>query len=84
MQTAIIEVANSGESKKNCIFIALGATGREEYVEHYGRAKFRFVPFEKEPMSVTNYYQAADIYIHAARVDTFPTTILEALPVEPL
>lgn len=24
-------------------------------------------------------YQAADVYVHAARVDTFPTTVLEAL-----
>ncbi|GAK55296.1 glycosyl transferase-like protein [Candidatus Vecturithrix granuli] len=79
LQTVIIKVANSRESKKNCLFIALGATEKEDYMEHYGRAKFRFVPFEKETASVTNYYQAADIYVHAARVDTFPTTILEAL-----
>jgi glycosyltransferase involved in cell wall biosynthesis len=28
---------------------------------------------------VARYYQAADLYIHAARADTFPNTILEAL-----
>jgi glycosyltransferase involved in cell wall biosynthesis len=28
---------------------------------------------------VARYYHAADIYLHAARADTFPNTILEAL-----
>jgi len=28
---------------------------------------------------VAIYYHAADIYIHATHIDTFPTTILESL-----
>lgn len=28
---------------------------------------------------VASYYQAADVYVHAARADTFPNTVLEAL-----
>jgi glycosyltransferase involved in cell wall biosynthesis len=27
---------------------------------------------------VARYYQAADVYVHAARADTFPNTVLEA------
>lgn len=30
-------------------------------------------------MQVALYYQSADIYIHAAKADTFPTAVLEAL-----
>src|SRR5262245_23731658 len=29
--------------------------------------------------AVARYYQAADVYLHAARADTFPNTVLEAL-----
>ena len=28
---------------------------------------------------IAQYYQAADIYVHTAKADTFPTTILEAM-----
>ncbi len=41
-------------------------------------AHVRFAPFEHDPARVARYYQAADLYVHAARADTFPTTILEA------
>jgi glycosyltransferase involved in cell wall biosynthesis len=37
------------------------------------------VPFETRPQTAAAYYQAADVYIHAAKVDTFPNTVLEAL-----
>jgi glycosyltransferase involved in cell wall biosynthesis len=37
------------------------------------------VPYQKDPKRVAQYYQAADLYLHAAHADTFPTTILEAL-----
>ena len=43
------------------------------------KLELRFVPYQKDPLTVSRYYQAADAYIHAARVDTFPNTILEAL-----
>ena len=39
----------------------------------------RFVPYQKAPDVVARYYQAADVYLHAARADTFPNTVLEAL-----
>ena len=44
-----------------------------------GRGWIRFVPFESNPAAVAKYYQAADLYLHAARADNFPTTVLEAL-----
>ncbi len=39
----------------------------------------RAVGYEADPLTVARYYQAADLYVHAAREDTFPNTILEAL-----
>jgi glycosyltransferase involved in cell wall biosynthesis len=58
------------------VLVALGEAGQ---TEHIGAAEIRFVPYEGEVMRVARYYQAADAYLHAAHVDTFPTTILEAL-----
>lgn len=39
----------------------------------------RLVGYEADPLTVAHYYQAADLYLHAAREDTFPNMILEAL-----
>jgi glycosyltransferase involved in cell wall biosynthesis len=36
-------------------------------------------PYQKDPEVVAPYYQAGDLYLHAARAETFPNTILEAL-----
>jgi glycosyltransferase involved in cell wall biosynthesis len=57
-------------------FVALGENGSPERI---GQAEIHFVPYQRAPEAVARYYQAADIYIHAARADTFPNTILEAL-----
>jgi len=58
------------------LFLALGERAPTERI---GKAELRFVPFKKDPVTVARYYQAADIYLHAARADTFPNTVLEAL-----
>ncbi|MCL5102495.1 MAG: glycosyltransferase [Armatimonadetes bacterium] len=58
------------------VFIAIGQDARPEQI---GRAQIRFVPFTTDAGEVATYYRAADIYIHAARSDNFPTTILESL-----
>lgn len=55
------------------------AVGENAHVEKIGKAEILFVPYQKDSAVVATYYQAADIYIHAAKADTFPTTILEAL-----
>lgn len=62
----------------NVLFMALGEDAPAEQI---GRAQVRFIPYQKDPEVVARYYQAADIYLHAAKVeaDTFPTVILEAL-----
>ncbi len=57
-------------------FIGLG---EDAPAEQAGPAEIHFVPHQEDPHLVARYYQAADIYLHAARADTFPNTILEAL-----
>jgi glycosyltransferase involved in cell wall biosynthesis len=45
----------------------------------FGSAQVRSVPFQQNAEEVARYLQAADIYIHPARADTFPLGVLEAL-----
>jgi glycosyltransferase involved in cell wall biosynthesis len=61
------------------IFLAVGEEGPNEKI---GSAEIRFVPFLADSQRVAEFYQAADLYLHAARADTFPTSILEALACE--
>jgi glycosyltransferase involved in cell wall biosynthesis len=37
------------------------------------------VPWTDDPASLATYYQAADLYLHAAHAENFPNVILEAL-----
>jgi len=39
----------------------------------------RFDGHQPDAGTMAGYYQAADVYLHPARTDTFPTTVLEAL-----
>jgi glycosyltransferase involved in cell wall biosynthesis len=75
MQGAIQEVGRQMQ-REAILFIALGEGGEPKQVGH---AQIRFVPFTEDPTAVARYYQAADVYLHAARADTFPNTVLEAL-----
>jgi glycosyltransferase involved in cell wall biosynthesis len=59
--------------------VLLLALGEDAPSEQVGRAELRFVPYQEDPAITARYYQAADVYVHAARADTFPNTVLEAL-----
>lgn len=75
MRSAVSRVAE-GLPAQSCLFVALGEDAPGERI---GGAEVRFVPFQKDLEAVAKYYQAADVYVHAARADTFPNVILEAL-----
>lgn len=62
--------------ERDATLIVLGATAPDRRV---GRLVIRNVSFEPEPAGVSAWYRAADVYLHAARADTFPTAVLEAL-----
>ena len=61
---------------RRVLFLALGEEAPEEMM---GKAIIRFIPFQRDATLVARYYQAADAYLHAARVENFPNTVLEAL-----
>jgi glycosyltransferase involved in cell wall biosynthesis len=57
-------------------FIALGEQGKTEQL---GQASLHYIEHTTNLDLVANYFQAADIYIHASKAETFPNTILEAM-----
>jgi glycosyltransferase involved in cell wall biosynthesis len=54
------------------------AVGEASAPETLGRAQLHFAG-PQDQADLVRYYQAADVYLHAARADTFPNTVLEAL-----
>ena len=65
----------TGEVDK-IVFVALGGgTGTEQI----GNAEVKLIPFEADPLALARFYQASDVYIHAARADTFPNAVIEAM-----
>ena len=59
--------------------LLLVALGEKAPSEKIGKSEVRFVPYQRDPLVVASYFQAADVYVHAARADTFPNSVLEAL-----
>ncbi len=58
------------------LFLALGG---DQPAEQIGNMTIRFIPFKGDASAVARYYQAADVYIHAAKADNLPNTVSEAL-----
>jgi len=77
MVAAVARVAANTPIPQPLVFVALGSD--QEYTEVLGKATVRHVPYEPDPGRVARYYQAADVYLHAAHSDNFPTTVLEAM-----
>ena len=60
----------------NIHLVALGENSPDVKI---GEAEVHFVPHQANPEAVARYYRAADVYVHAARADTFPRAVIEAL-----
>ena len=54
------------------------AVGDDAPPERIGNLELRFVPFEAKSERLAEYYRAADLYLHAARVESFGNVLLEA------
>jgi len=62
--------------RRHALFICLGGAAGAERLDG---AELRFVAYQADAKTVAQFYQAADLYVHPARVDTFPCAVLEAL-----
>jgi glycosyltransferase involved in cell wall biosynthesis len=59
--------------------VILLAAGEEAPTERIGGAEIRFVPREESESGMAELYRCADVYLHAARAENFPNSILEAM-----
>ena len=57
-------------------FISLGGTAKNRLI---GNVTIEFLGFTRDYQQIARYYQAADVYIHAARAETFGLVIIEAM-----
>jgi len=73
---AALEALAGRQDKCRMIFVCLGQNRKPERI---GRAEFRFVAYQVDPIVVADFYRAADVYLHAARVETWGLAITEAL-----
>jgi glycosyltransferase involved in cell wall biosynthesis len=74
MQTAI-EIVAKQMPDLAIIFLALGENSPSENI---GSAQIQFIPYQKNPAVIAKYYQSADLYIHAAKAETFGLVVTEA------
>ena len=61
---------------KDCFFISLGNINISNRISNGSVLE---VPFINNSTGVAEYYQAADILLHAANAESFPNVIIEAL-----
>ncbi len=59
--------------------IVLVAVGEEAPPERVEGAEIRYVPLQSNSKAMPRYYQAADVYVHGAKAETFSTAIVEAM-----
>ena len=71
-----LSTASERLSGRRVLFLGVGDAGP---ARKFGDMEIRFVPFLGEASTMAAYYQAADIFLHAAKVENFPLTVIEAL-----
>ncbi len=71
-----LQLAAARAEGRRIVFLGLGDRAPSRKM---GNVEVRFVPFENEKSKVARYYQAADVYLHPAKVDTAPQTVMEAM-----
>ncbi|HEY3353243.1 MAG TPA: glycosyltransferase, partial [Polyangia bacterium] len=59
--------------------LLVGLGDARDATERAGNLEVRLLRYEDDLARVARYYQAADVYLHASRADTFPYAVLEAM-----
>jgi glycosyltransferase involved in cell wall biosynthesis len=71
-----VSLAHRSELERQTLLLVVGDAGPSERLDG---VEVRYEPPRSDPTEVAWLYRAADLYVHPARVDTFPTSVLEAL-----
>jgi len=77
IQSALEVVSSKIMKSRPVVFMALGGKSSEE--TYIGKTLVKFLPYVNNAPDLVKYYQASDVYLHAAYAETFPTVILEAM-----
>jgi glycosyltransferase involved in cell wall biosynthesis len=72
-----LEIVSKQTTGREIVFMALGGNENEE--NSIGDTRIKFLPYIGDPATIAKYYQAADVYLHAAYAETFGIVIVEAL-----
>jgi glycosyltransferase involved in cell wall biosynthesis len=58
------------------VFLCVGEKASEKQIDS---TVLRFIDYQDDPRKIAQFYQAADVFLHAAHADNFPLTVLESL-----
>jgi glycosyltransferase involved in cell wall biosynthesis len=72
---AALEILGRHSWSAPLLVLAVGETAPPETI---GSVELRFVPFQSDSARLAEYYRAADVYLHAAHVESFGNVLLEA------
>ena len=75
LRAAIGRIARKLKGRE-VVVLGLGDDCADEQIDG---AHMRFVRFDPDVETIATYYRAADLYLHASRVETFSLTIAEAM-----
>ena len=71
-----IEILSKKYPYTNLVIIGIGSDEAKALIKS---TKVRMSGYINKPEEMATYYQASDVFLHAAHADNFPTTILESL-----
>ncbi len=77
--TTMDETIRALTARKRGRMIVFVALGKERDVQQLSGAEIHWIPYQREETHMAHVYQAADLYVHAAKADTFPNSVIEAL-----
>jgi len=73
---AALALISKQEKAEDLIFLCLGRNGEARSL---GQGQIRYLGIERDPHRMALFYQASDLYIHAAKAEAFGKAIIEAM-----
>ena len=73
---ALKRLESTYKGRSQIFFVGLG---QEAPTENEGNVTRMFFPYQKELSDIAAFFQAADLYLHAARAENYPNVVMEAL-----
>jgi glycosyltransferase involved in cell wall biosynthesis len=77
-----INLLASKHLDREILFIILGEETKNEFDQLNipdTKTKIRLYPYQSDEEKLVNFYQASDVFVHAAKAENFPTVVLEAM-----